>query len=276
MPQKRRQVECSHGRRASQCKACGGKSICEHGKIRSVCNACGGSAMCVHNNRRIRCKSCGGTGICEHGRQRYSCKPCGGAGICAHGHHRHKCTSCSLGLFKPAVKKPRASAGVRHSLKDRQRAKVSRSIAEQQISLGALAWKCGVSEACLSYWLRGWQAEWPSVVSAGEAASKWQSSLPTKTSEPPAAVPRAAAALLEATPEKKVAVSCTRDSKECAHTTPRAPSTLRRQNSFDFEDFESQSIEQLGVVRCARHLKRSKITTNMSQLLQACDGLGEH
>merc|ERR1712166_1734725 len=105
MPQKRRQVECSHGRRASQCKACGGKSICEHGKIRSVCNACGGSAMCVHNNRRIRCKSCGGTGICEH------------------GHHRHKCTSCSLGLFKPAVKKPRASAGVRHSLKDRQRAK---------------------------------------------------------------------------------------------------------------------------------------------------------
>lgn len=242
MSQKRRRTECLHGRRASQCKACGGSSICEHGKIRSVCNACGGSAMCVHNKRRNRCKSCGGTGICEHGRQRYNCKPCGGAGICAHGYHRHKCTSCLLGLCKPALKKLRAPAGGHHSLEDRQRAKVSRSIVEQQISLGALAWQCEVSEACLSYWLRGWKPDWPSVVSAGEAASKWQSSLPTKGLKPlaavpaaaalspetPAAVPKAAAALLGATPEKTVVISCSQGTKECAHTTPTPASSLQR------------------------------------------------
>ena len=68
---------CSHGRRRSTCKECGGASICEHGRVRSQCKECAGSQICVHGRRRSQCKECGGSGICEHGRQRYRCKECG-------------------------------------------------------------------------------------------------------------------------------------------------------------------------------------------------------
>ena len=68
---------CSHGRRRSTCKECGGASICEHGRVRSQCKECGGSqsastvvgALCKASAAgawsastvvSAQCKECGG------------------------------------------------------------------------------------------------------------------------------------------------------------------------------------------------------------------------
>ena len=49
---------CSHQRRRSTCKECGGASICPHQRIRSTCKECGGASICPHERIRSRCKEC--------------------------------------------------------------------------------------------------------------------------------------------------------------------------------------------------------------------------
>ena len=51
-------ARCAHGRRKSECKACGGVSICPHGKRRIQCKDCGGGSICSHGKRRNECKDC--------------------------------------------------------------------------------------------------------------------------------------------------------------------------------------------------------------------------
>jgi hypothetical protein len=71
-------------------------SFCTHGRKRSECKDCGGSGICTHGRKRSECKDCGGSGICTHGRRRSECKDCGGGSICTHGRIRHDCKDCSL------------------------------------------------------------------------------------------------------------------------------------------------------------------------------------
>ena len=85
---------CTHGRRRTYCKDCGGTSICEHDKRRSDCKDCGGSSFCQHGKQKSRCKECGGVGICIHGREKRFCKECGGGGICEHGKSKYNCKDC--------------------------------------------------------------------------------------------------------------------------------------------------------------------------------------
>ena len=50
------------------------KGPCEHGlKYRSRCKVC---SACSHGRRRSKCKECGGASICEHGRERSKCNDC--------------------------------------------------------------------------------------------------------------------------------------------------------------------------------------------------------
>ena len=85
---------CEHGRMKYSCKECGGSGICEHGRQKHHCKECGGSAICEHGRRKDRCKECGGSAICEHGSQKYQCKECGGSGICEHGRLKYRCKEC--------------------------------------------------------------------------------------------------------------------------------------------------------------------------------------
>ena len=85
---------CSHGRRKSRCKECGGSSICEHNKFKSECKECGGSSLCEHNKIKSRCKECGGSSFCNHGRQKSKCKECGGSSICPHQKIKLYCKIC--------------------------------------------------------------------------------------------------------------------------------------------------------------------------------------
>ena len=85
---------CTHGRRRTYCKDCGGTSICEHDKRRSDCKDCGGSNFCQHGNQKSRCKECGGVGICIHDREKRNCKICGGTNICQHGMLKYNCINC--------------------------------------------------------------------------------------------------------------------------------------------------------------------------------------
>jgi hypothetical protein len=89
--------KCSHGRRKSQCKECGGSGICEHNRQKSQCKECGGSGICEHNRRKSRCKECGGASICPHGRQKSHCKECGGGSICKHNKRNSLCKECGGG-----------------------------------------------------------------------------------------------------------------------------------------------------------------------------------
>ncbi len=73
---KSRASKCSHGRRKSQCKDCGGSEICEHNRRRSTCKECGGNQICEHDRRRSTCKNCGGISICQHDRRKAECKIC--------------------------------------------------------------------------------------------------------------------------------------------------------------------------------------------------------
>ena len=52
-------IRCEHGRRRTDCKACGGSRMCEHGRRRRDCKACGSSRMCEHGRRRRDCKETG-------------------------------------------------------------------------------------------------------------------------------------------------------------------------------------------------------------------------
>ena len=87
--------KCSHGKKKSKCKACGGGSICEHQKRRCYCKECGGGSICEHQRIRSICKECKGVGICKHNPIKYTCKICGGNGICQHDKERLKCQECN-------------------------------------------------------------------------------------------------------------------------------------------------------------------------------------
>jgi hypothetical protein len=94
---KRVQSTCTHGRRKSQCKECGGRAFCQHGRRRSQCKDCKGSGICTHSRQRSQCKECKGVSICVHGRQKSKCKDCGGGSICSHGRIKSRCKDCGGG-----------------------------------------------------------------------------------------------------------------------------------------------------------------------------------
>jgi hypothetical protein len=85
---------CAHGRRRSACKECGGSLYCCHGRQKSRCKECSGVAFCEHGRRRSHCRDCGGASMCEHGRRRSTCKACGGSSICGHGRQKSRCREC--------------------------------------------------------------------------------------------------------------------------------------------------------------------------------------
>ena len=90
---------CDHGKRRSHCKECGGSAYCSHGKERAYCKDCGGSAICIHSKQRSHCKECGGSAFCSHGKQKRRCKDCGGSAICIHSKRRSYCKECGGSAF---------------------------------------------------------------------------------------------------------------------------------------------------------------------------------
>ena len=74
--------QCTHGKRLSRCKDCGGSSLCEHGKEKYRCRDCGGASICKHGKRNEYCKECGGNRFCIHGKEKSRCKECGESALC--------------------------------------------------------------------------------------------------------------------------------------------------------------------------------------------------
>jgi len=75
-PKRKQSSMCQHGRKACQCRQCGGSGFCAHGKLKSRCRACGGSSFCCHGRKRAQCKECKGSGLCVHLRQKSQCRDC--------------------------------------------------------------------------------------------------------------------------------------------------------------------------------------------------------
>ena len=51
-------------------------SMCSHGRRWTICKDCGGGSLCIHKKQKHLCKECGGKSRCSHGRQRSKCKAC--------------------------------------------------------------------------------------------------------------------------------------------------------------------------------------------------------
>ena len=90
--------KCTHGRRKTRCKECGGSQICSHGRQKNACKECGGASICTHGRHKSSCRECGGSQICEHGRYKTVCRECGGSQICEHGRQKGSCKICNLEL----------------------------------------------------------------------------------------------------------------------------------------------------------------------------------
>jgi len=86
---------CSHGKRKSSCKDCGGSSICSHNIQKTRCKECGGSSICSHGKRKDICKYCNGSAYCSHGKFKSQCKECVGSQICSHNKRKNTCKICS-------------------------------------------------------------------------------------------------------------------------------------------------------------------------------------
>ena len=84
---------CSHGKKSTKCRECGGDQLCEHGR-KDRCKVCRGAAICQHGRRKQDCKDCGGSRCCVHKRVKRFCKDCGGAGLCIHEKRIYLCRQC--------------------------------------------------------------------------------------------------------------------------------------------------------------------------------------
>jgi hypothetical protein len=86
---------CTHGRRKTQCRQCGGGSVCTHGREKSKCRDCKGSSFCMHDKMRSHCRDCKGSAFCMHGRQKSQCRECGGRSFCTHNRIKRQCRECN-------------------------------------------------------------------------------------------------------------------------------------------------------------------------------------
>ena len=90
----RKKLYCSHNKKKSKCKICGGNDICKHNKEKYDCIDCGGKGICIHGSRKRTCVECKGSQICIHKKHKNRCVECKGSQICIHNKNKYLCVLC--------------------------------------------------------------------------------------------------------------------------------------------------------------------------------------
>lgn len=90
----RNRLYCTHNKKKSKCKVCGGKDLCEHNKEKYDCVDCDGKGICIHGSRKRTCIECDGSQICIHKKHKNRCVTCNGSQICIHNKNKYICVNC--------------------------------------------------------------------------------------------------------------------------------------------------------------------------------------